>query len=181
VSLGPAPTILRSGVDRVVPVIVANPPRAEAYGFVTRAANKIQAECVSFWRGRKVLPRSWGLNRGDNPVPVSPPDRVIDRHSYFLHTSHLPTPPKIMRKEKGPIRWQFVWPQELYEFFARAFPGLLLTDEECLQEWIDDHVALKTTCSLVNVGPSPYTHLFAPPPDPLLPLRQLVGTLRSLL
>lgn len=146
--IGPAP-IICSGVERKVPVVVANPPRSEVYRFVTDTANRLQAENVAFWLGKKVCPAR----------------RIIDRRAFYLRTSSIPTKNSPWYKEKGAPKWQFVWPQELYSFMSLKFPHLLLSDEECHDEWIDDHPFLKTVTNIVNTTRrSQYQFSFSPPP-----------------
>jgi len=160
--VGPAP-LISDGVKRTVPVVLSNPPVSRAYRFVTEASNRIQQECVAFWQGRKVVPFS----------------EKINKPAYYQMLRDVPNLPTLWHKARSEPVWKFLWPRELLCFFERSFPHLLLSDEECLAEWIDDHPFLKVDVSLINHRPrpcaAPLLRAFMPRLWDLVPLLSVDG------
>jgi hypothetical protein len=150
--LGPAP-VVKSGSKRSVEVVVANPPVARLYRFVERCSAVLQKECVELWNGFE-FPR----DSGHGPTTFT-----IDRRSHrALDIQSGPTPTFPFLYEKSVLKWQFVWPAELYSWFSGRFPQYLLSDRACYKEWMDDHPFLVTTGGLSRVRPKlPYKNLYA--------------------
>jgi hypothetical protein len=158
--LGPAPVRTR-GQARTVEMVVKNPPRSFFYPLIEQLSAKLQKECVEKWEGKKVQPL----------------ELTVDRRLFWLETKNVPTKNPSHLLIKGPLRWQFVWPKELYHFVSEHFPQVLLTDLDCQSLWLDDHHFLTTTCSLVGRRPARWylkmRQTFAPILTPRFYLRAL--------
>jgi hypothetical protein len=160
--LGPAP-IEKTGVERKMDSVVRNPPKREAWDFVTSASDQLQREHTAKWLGVKL----------HVPGGLGPPmKRVVNTSAYWSSQSRKkskkikhPENPWYLRK--GSARWQFVWPKPVYEWFSRKYPHLLMSDEECLELWMDDHPFLTTKVDLEKSCLKPqYRYNFSPPQYP---------------
>ncbi|QDB75003.1 MAG: RNA-dependent RNA polymerase [Epicoccum nigrum ourmia-like virus 1] len=177
--LGPAP-VNSYGTERKVPMVVANPPRAAFYDAVTAAADKIQRETVNKWKGVRLHEGPYG----------APARKEVDRRAFWKRDREVPSRESVWYKGKGERKWQFCWPAKLYEMFSENYPDELLSDAECMEDWIEDHPFLTTKCALVNLRPKPkYARLnFAPKytdkynvPYETIPLLTIDGVILSVL
>jgi hypothetical protein len=128
----PPPDILESGVNRSVPVKIGPPPREPYRKMVERCTTILTDRCVSHWIGRRVRPFKRRLDRR------SPRFSPQIRSPFYYH---------LVR------RWSYVWPASLLSFFERTHPECLLSDSECLEEWMDDSPLLHVVAALETCRP----------------------------
>nr|UYL94487.1 MAG: RNA-dependent RNA polymerase [Leptosphaeria biglobosa botourmiavirus 1] len=140
---GPAP-VEKYGVERKIPMVVANPPVSNIYQSVTRMSDKMTMEYVEYWQGRSLVAPSG--------VPGHCYSEQIDRKTYYraLRSKRKKSPPHWILRQ-GKTRWRFCWVRPVYEFFEQNYPELILTDNECNVDWIDDHPYLSTTKGIDRV------------------------------
>jgi hypothetical protein len=135
----------KTGDDRQGPVVVGPVPVRAAWKFVAEAHGRLEKERVEFWTGRRVRAVR----------------EKLDRREWKLRRTSSP-PLKGVRYRFGGLRWKFVWPKELLEFFQDEFPELLMGS--CMWKWLDDN-------PLLTVRRDWYTEVPAtryPPPLPML-------------
>ncbi|QGY72589.1 RNA dependent RNA polymerase [Plasmopara viticola lesion associated ourmia-like virus 59] len=140
IQIGPAP-IKRGGVSRTIPMTVQNPPLPEFYPVFDDAARRLKKGFVEFWTG-KVLGESAELNY--------PEERRLDRRAFHKENSKTPTRKTKWTLKRGERRWQFVWPKHIWDIAVEKYPECIMTDDECLSPWHDDHPCLTTRAGLIK-------------------------------
>jgi len=154
IDLGPLPK-RSQGIDRGLPVTIAPPPRPVYYSFVEDRRRELEADLVSRFIGKKLVPFEERVDRrlcADRKVALR---HHVDGH-YMMDVSSR--------------RWVFQWPTELLSFIlsrASWARKVLLTDTECEDEWIDDHPSVSTRCHLRRGCLRPGISLFQSVPPPL--------------
>nr|UYL95437.1 MAG: RNA-dependent RNA polymerase [Lianyungang Botou tick virus 3] len=181
--LGPA-NVLSRGVRRSPPVVVANPPPSRLYAMVSYLDDLSKREVVNSWSGVR-FGLEGGYDRGDygdyskfptwgrnhpstgERIPARdwrPYEERIDRKDYYARTKGIPTEPPPW-KLVARTRWQFIWSKPVYDRFERN--GWLLTDNECENDWLEDHPLLKISTFFDRDRPTRWhpanRGLFAPP------------------
>lgn len=148
---GPLP-LRKKGEARVVPTLVAEPPRPRFYDQINQMHRDETEDLISKYRGKKI------------PPPTEKLDRSLwrERREQAAQRGIL----REIRFDVGEKQWGFTWSRRVYRFVQDGFDAILSTDKEA--EWLDDHPRLVVRQPLLLTAAAGYLKSSLPPPPVLL-------------